>query len=57
MEKNLTEKKVLISKPKTKFSQNNFLFDLSKIIKSQKTSTQRILKKESNSKIIITIIL
>ena len=52
MEKNLTEKKVLISKPKTKYSQNNLLFDLSKIIKSQKTSTQRILKKESNSKII-----
>ena len=52
MEKNLTEKKVLISKPKTKFSQNNLIFDLSKIIKSQKTSTQRILKKESNSKII-----
>jgi len=53
MEKNLTEKKSVISKPKTKFSHNSLLFDLSKIIKSQKTSTHRIIKKESNSKIKI----
>ena len=52
MEKNLTEKKPIISKTKVKFSQNNLIYDLSKIIKSQKMSTQRILKKESNSKII-----